>query len=69
MWLVDRAFIDAVFWNGRKKRLSVTLITRMKKSPCIDSTEGLPVADVPPNEGVLKDLRISPCAVLAKTGA
>jgi hypothetical protein len=59
LWLVDRAFIDAAFWDSRKKRLGVTLITRMKSSLCIDSTEPLPVADVPTNEGVLKDLRIT----------
>ncbi|WP_313950210.1 transposase [Accumulibacter sp.] len=59
LWLVDRAFIDAPFWDARKKRLGVTLITRMKKNLCIDSTEGLPVADVSVNEGVLKDLRIT----------
>ncbi|WP_291994712.1 transposase [Candidatus Accumulibacter sp. ACC003] len=59
LWLVDRAFIDAAFWDSRKKRLGVTLITRMKSSLCIDSTEPLPVADLPANEGVLKDLRIT----------
>jgi hypothetical protein len=59
LWLVDRAFIDAAFWDSRKKRLGMTLITRMKSSLCIESTEPLPVADVPTNEGVLKDLRIT----------
>ncbi len=59
LWLVDRAFIDARFWDQKKKRLGVTLITRMKKSLSIDSTEGLVVADTPVNEGVLKDLRIT----------
>ena len=31
----------------------------MKKSLSVDSTEGLPVAQVPVNEGVVKDLRIT----------
>jgi hypothetical protein len=31
----------------------------MKKSLSVDSTEGLPVADMPVNEGVVKDLRIT----------
>jgi Transposase DDE domain len=59
LWLVDRAFIDAQFWDKKKKRLGITMITRMKSSLRVDSTEGLPVADVPVNEGVVKDLRIT----------
>jgi len=59
LWLVDRAFIDAPFWDKKKKRSAITLITRMKSTLCVDSTEGLPVADVPANEGVVKDLRIT----------
>jgi hypothetical protein len=59
LWLVDRAFIDAPFWDKKKKRLGITMITRMKSSLRVDSTEGLPVADVPANEGVVKDLRIT----------
>ena len=59
LWLVDRAFIDARFWDQKKKRLGVTMITRMKKSLRIDSTEGLPVSDTPVNEGVLKDLQVT----------
>jgi hypothetical protein len=59
LWLVDRAFIDAQFWDKKKKRLGITMITRMKSSLRVDSTEGLPVADVPANEGVVKDLRIT----------
>jgi hypothetical protein len=59
LWLVDRAFIDAPFWDKKNKRLGITMITRMKSSLCVDSTEGLAVADVPVNEGVVKDLRIT----------
>jgi len=59
LWLVDRAFIDARFWDQKKKRLSVTMITRMKKSLRIDFTEDLLVADTQVNEGVVKDLRIT----------
>jgi len=59
LWLVDRAFIDAQFWDKKKKRLGITMITRMKSSLRVDSTEGLPVADVPANAGVVKDLRIT----------
>jgi len=59
LWLLDRAFIDAPFWDKKKKRLGITMITRMKSSLRVDSTEDLPVADVPANEGVVKDLRIT----------
>ncbi len=59
LWLLDRAFIDAPFWDKKKKRLGITMITRMKSSLCVDSTEDLPVADLPVNEGVVKDLRIT----------
>jgi hypothetical protein len=37
LWLVDRAFIDAAFWDDRKKSLGVTMITRMKKAACASS--------------------------------
>ena len=59
LWLVDRAFIDAPFWDKKKKRSGITMITRMKSSLCVDSTEGLAIADLPANEGVVKDLRIT----------
>ena len=59
LWLVDRAFIDAGFWDAKKRRLGVTMITRMKSSLRVDSTEGLPVANDPVNEGVERDLRVT----------
>jgi hypothetical protein len=59
LWLVDRAFIDAGYWDRKKKRLAVTMITRMKASLAIDSTEGLPIAELAVNEGVVKDLQIT----------
>ncbi len=59
LWLVDRAFIDAAFWNRKKKHAGITIITRMKSSLRVDSTEDRPVPEVPVNEGVVKDLRIT----------
>ena len=59
LWLVDRAFIDAGFWDAKKRRLGVTMITRMKSNLRVDSTEGLPVANDPVNEGVERDLRVT----------
>jgi hypothetical protein len=59
LWLVDRAFIDAAFWDIKKRRLGSTMITRMKSRLRVDSTEELPVTDDPYNEGVVADLRIT----------
>ncbi|HYN62926.1 MAG TPA: transposase [Rubrivivax sp.] len=59
LWLLDRAFIDAAFWDNKKRTLGCTMITRMKSNLRIDSTEGLPVADEPVNAGVVHDLRIT----------
>ncbi|MFE8033053.1 hypothetical protein, partial [Thiohalocapsa marina] len=59
LWVVDRAFIDATYWDAKKRRLNVTMITRMKTNLSVDSTEGLPIADTPQNAGVLRDQRIT----------
>lgn len=59
LWLVDRAFIDASYWDEKKRRLKVTMITRMKCNLSVESTEVLPVAPAPVNEGVVSDLRIT----------
>ena len=58
LWLADRGFIDATFWDRKKKLKSVTMITRMKKSLCITSAEDLPLAKNPVNEGVIRDQKI-----------
>ena len=58
LFLVDRAFIDARFWDAKKATLAITIITRMKANLRIDSTEALEVAADPVNAGVLRDLRV-----------
>ena len=58
LFLVDRAFIDARFWDAKKATLAITIITRMKANLRIDSTEDLGVAADPVNAGVLRDLRV-----------
>jgi len=58
LFLVDRAFIDARFWDAKKATLAITIITRMKANLRIDSAEDLGVAADPVNEGVLRDLRV-----------
>jgi hypothetical protein len=58
LFVVDRAFIDASFWDMKKAKLGITMITRMKSNLRIDSTEALALAPDPVNEGVLRDLRV-----------
>lgn len=58
LFVVDRAFIDAPFWDVKKAKLGITMITRMKSNLRIDSTEALAVAPDPVNQGVLRDLRV-----------
>jgi hypothetical protein len=58
LFVVDRAFIDAPFWDVKKARLGITMITRMKSNLRIDSTEALDVTADPVNEGVLRNLRV-----------
>ncbi len=58
LFLVDRAFIDARFWDAKKATLAITIITRMKANLRIDSTEDLGVAADPVNAGVQRDLRV-----------
>ena len=59
LWLVDRGFIDARFWDQKKRSLGVTMITRMKQGLRIDSTEDRPVAELAVNEGVEQDLEVT----------
>ncbi len=59
LWLVDRGFIDAPFWDAKQRALQITMITHMKSNLCINSTEGLPLAADPANAGVLHDLRVT----------
>ena len=58
LFLVDRAFIDARFWDAKKAKCAITIITRMKANLRIDSTEDLGVAADPLNAGVQRDLRV-----------
>jgi hypothetical protein len=58
LFLVDRAFIDAPFWDAKKRTQAITIITRMKSNLRIDSTETLSVAADSVNAGVQRDLRV-----------
>ncbi|MCP4407800.1 MAG: transposase [Gammaproteobacteria bacterium] len=59
LWVVDRAFIDAQFWDAKKRKLGVTMITRMKSNLSIDSNEHREVAKRGCNEGVVSDQQIT----------
>ena len=58
LWLVDRAFIDATYWDRKRKR-GITMITRMKSNLSIDSTEYRPVSKQSCNRGVKSDQQIT----------
>ena len=58
LFLVDRGFIDASFWNSKKTKYGITMISRMKTSLVVESSEEQPVAATEENQGVLKDEHI-----------
>ena len=58
LWLVDRGFIDAKFWDQQKKSKNITMITRMKSSLKIVSSEELIFTKNVRNEGVVSDQKI-----------
>jgi len=58
LWLVDRGFIDAKFWDQQKKSKNITMITRMKSSLKIVSSEEFIFTRNVRNEGVVSDQKI-----------
>ena len=57
--MVDRAFIDALFLDAKKRTQAITLITRMKSNLRIDSSEDRGIASEDPlNAGVQRNLRV-----------
>ena len=55
IYVVDRAFIDAAYWDERKRSLHATVITRMKSTLVYTRTETREIAALPCNEQVLSD--------------
>ena len=55
IYVVDRAFIDATYWDERKRSLHATVITRMKSTLVYTRTETREIAALPCNEQVLSD--------------
>lgn len=59
LWLVDRAFIDAKFWNKKKQQNKTTMITRMKISLTYTPIKNSIIADIKTNQGAICDQVIS----------
>lgn len=56
LWVVDRAFVDAAFWDSLKQnRGGIEMITRLKDNMAPEVKEQCTVAPIATNEGVIKD--------------
>ena len=58
LYVVDRAFIEARYWDQRKTKYGATVITRMKSTFKYQILEQITVAAMPVNEGVVWDKKI-----------
>jgi hypothetical protein len=59
LWVVDRARIDARFWDAKKRTVGATMITRWKDSLVVERATAQPVAATPVNHGVVSDERVA----------
>jgi Transposase DDE domain len=59
LWVVDRALIDARFWDAKKEKRKCTMITRWKDNLGVDHATAQSVAATPVNQGVVSDERIA----------
>ena len=58
IYVVDRAYIQASYWDERKTKYKATVITRLKSTFVYEVLETLPVEKTGNNTGVIKDERI-----------
>lgn len=58
IYVVDRAYIQASYWDVRKSRYGATVITRLKSSFSYKVLDRLAVEEGAVNEGVIKDEHI-----------
>ena len=66
IYVVDRAFIDGIYWDERKQKLSSTVITRLKSLMVYEEKEDRQVQKTIWNEKVLSDKEITlQCSKLA----
>lgn len=59
LYSVDRAFIDARYWDERKRKYSATMVTRFKSTMTYNEVELRPIAMLTCNEGVLSDTEVT----------
>jgi hypothetical protein len=55
LWLADRGFVDAPFWDSIKRARDVEVITRFKANLVITEHSAQPVEPLLLNEGILSD--------------
>ena len=55
IYVVDRAFIEARYWDQRKTRVNATVITRMKSTFKYEVLEEINKVASPVNEGIISD--------------
>jgi hypothetical protein len=58
LYSVDRAFIDARYWDERKRKYNATKVTRFKTILIYTEQKPFPIADLACNEGVLSDTEV-----------
>lgn len=59
LYSVDRAFIDARYWDERKRLYQATMVTRFKSILVYEETQSRPVAKLACNDGVVSDTEIT----------
>ena len=59
LYSVDRAFIDARYWDARKLKYQATMVTRFKKIIIYTPVASRPIANLDCNEGVTADTEIT----------
>lgn len=55
LWLADRGFVDAPFWDSIKRARDIEVITRLKENLVIENRKEQPVKGLLINEGVFCD--------------
>jgi hypothetical protein len=55
LWLADRGFVDATFWDSIKQARDVEVITRFKTNLVITERNARPIEPLLLNEGILSD--------------
>jgi IS4 transposase len=59
LYSVDRAFIDARYWDARKQKYQATMVTRFKKDMRYTQVASRPIANLTCNEGVTLDIEVT----------